>query len=50
MATEELHAFWALQKLNRLSEWEYFSPSRAKRGEYTKRLAEAKKPIKKDVT
>lgn len=48
MATEELHAFWDLQKMNRLSEWEYFSPTRASRGEYTRRLKEAKQPIKKD--
>ena len=48
MATEELHAFWDLQRLNRLSEWEHFSPERARRGEYTRRLQEAKQPIKHD--
>ena len=48
MPTEELHAFWDLQRLNRLSEWEHFSPERARRGEYTKRLKEAKAVVKKD--
>ena len=48
MASDELQAFWQLEHLNRLSAYEYFLPTRANRGEYTKRLKEAKQPVKKD--
>ena len=49
MASEELQAFWQLEHLNRLSACEYFSPTRANRGEYTKRLKGAKQLVKKDA-